>query len=194
MVELEWPPRLRLGDSDFVRLTLIPLADGYTVTTEFPDHTDRHRDAAGAARERLRAGRGSPGWTGWALRFPRGRAGILSPAWPAGHLALVLTPRHAGQQRLSSTLWLRWIPAAGSDRPLRETVAYSRSLDVQVDLILWLDAWTGDDRRSAGALLRGRAGPGRPDWVYQPARAGLRAGSQPGPGIGAPPRPGAGYL
>jgi len=33
VVELEWPPQMRLGDSDVVRLALLPSLDGYTVTT-----------------------------------------------------------------------------------------------------------------------------------------------------------------
>jgi hypothetical protein len=38
VVEVEWPESLHLGDSDVVRMALIPTRDGYTITTEFPDH------------------------------------------------------------------------------------------------------------------------------------------------------------
>ena len=38
MIELEWPSALRLGESDLVRLSLVPYRDGYVVTAEFPEH------------------------------------------------------------------------------------------------------------------------------------------------------------
>src|SRR5690606_1981662 len=38
MAEVEWPPRMRLGESDVVRLSLLPSEEGYVVTTEFPEH------------------------------------------------------------------------------------------------------------------------------------------------------------
>ena len=38
MVELEWPQQMRLGDSDIVRLALIPAQEGYVVSAEFPEH------------------------------------------------------------------------------------------------------------------------------------------------------------
>ena len=38
VVELEWPPSMRLGDSDIIRLALIPYGDDYQVTTEFDEH------------------------------------------------------------------------------------------------------------------------------------------------------------
>ncbi|HEX8681107.1 MAG TPA: hypothetical protein VF707_02260, partial [Ardenticatenaceae bacterium] len=38
IVEVEWPARMALGDSDLIRLSLVPDEEGYVVTTEFPDH------------------------------------------------------------------------------------------------------------------------------------------------------------
>ena len=37
-MEVEWPWRLHLGDSDVVRLSLVPSSEGYQLTTEFPEH------------------------------------------------------------------------------------------------------------------------------------------------------------
>ena len=34
IVELEWPPEMRLGESDIVRIALIPSYEGYSVTIE----------------------------------------------------------------------------------------------------------------------------------------------------------------
>jgi len=37
-VEVEWPSAMRLGESDVVRMALVPTSGGYTLTTEFPEH------------------------------------------------------------------------------------------------------------------------------------------------------------
>ena len=44
LVEVEWPESLHLGDSDVVRMALIPSEKGYTLTTEFPDHSTITQD------------------------------------------------------------------------------------------------------------------------------------------------------
>ena len=43
-VELEWPDRMRLGDSDVIRLSLVPVKDGYVARAEFPDHALQTRE------------------------------------------------------------------------------------------------------------------------------------------------------
>jgi hypothetical protein len=189
MVELEWPPRLRLGDSDFVRLTLIPLADGYTVTTEFPDHTTvtetlqvQHEsgyELAAAARLDGVAFEISPGTE---------QEYSLTPGQPVTW-RWSLQPRHAGQQRLSITLLLRWIPAAGSDRPLRETVAYSRSLGVQVVSFFGLTRGQAMTGGLLGLFLGGGLSMVALTGIGQPARAALRV-LDPNPALALEPRPG----
>ncbi len=37
-IEFEYPQQLFFGDSDVIRLSLIPNVDGYIVQSEFPDH------------------------------------------------------------------------------------------------------------------------------------------------------------
>jgi hypothetical protein len=37
-VQVEWPARIRLGESDVVRLTLIPTSKSYLLVTEYPEH------------------------------------------------------------------------------------------------------------------------------------------------------------
>jgi hypothetical protein len=39
VVELEWPASLRLGDSDIIRLALVPEGSSYSLEAEFPEHT-----------------------------------------------------------------------------------------------------------------------------------------------------------
>ena len=36
--------RLRLGDSDVIRLALVPTKDGYVAQAEFPDHSLQTRE------------------------------------------------------------------------------------------------------------------------------------------------------
>ncbi|MDX1435841.1 MAG: hypothetical protein R3335_03455, partial [Anaerolineales bacterium] len=36
LIELEWPTTMRLGDSDVVRLALVPDEEGYRLLAEFP--------------------------------------------------------------------------------------------------------------------------------------------------------------
>jgi hypothetical protein len=38
-IEVEWPTNLNLGDSDIIRLALIPTTSGYTTQLEYPEHT-----------------------------------------------------------------------------------------------------------------------------------------------------------
>lgn len=133
IVELEWPPSLRLGDSDILRMALIPSRDGYTVTTEFPEHN--------VASQNLSVKR--PG--GYELQAAARLDGIDFDISPAGDQVQYLPinettewrwsirPRTVGQQRLSVTLRLRWTPIAGAGGIARETTVYSRGLDIQVN-------------------------------------------------------------
>jgi hypothetical protein len=43
-----------------------------------------------------------------------------------------LTPQQPGRQRITVTLLLRWVPAAGADSVVREAVAYSKGLEIRV--------------------------------------------------------------
>ncbi|MGH2523963.1 MAG: hypothetical protein ACRDH2_15765, partial [Anaerolineales bacterium] len=132
VVELEWPPQMRLGDSDLIRLSLIPFKDGYLVTTEFADHQTvtstvpvaRSGGYDLSAVARLDA-------TGFVFSPPGEQALGLPPEEPATW-RWTLTPRTAGQHRLSIALRLRWTPQPGNPNPLRETQIYSKGLEVRV--------------------------------------------------------------
>lgn len=132
LVELEWPSRLRLGDSDVVRLTLIPSIDGYTVQTDFPEHSTELQavqvnrpdgyDLYAAARL---------DGVGF-LVAPSGEQAQFLPPGETLTWQWSLQPRSAGQHRLAVTILLRWIPQPGYSNRLRENVVYSRGLDIQV--------------------------------------------------------------
>ena len=189
MVELEWPPRLRLGDSDFVRLTLIPQVDGYTVTTEFPDHTTvtetievQHESGyqlAAAARLDGVAFEISPS---------EEQEYSLTPGQPVTW-RWSLQPRHAGQQRLSVTLQLRWIPLADSGSFPRQAVAFSRSLDVRVVSFFGLTRGQAMTGGLLGLFFGGGLSVVALTGVGQPARAALRV-LDPNPALALEPRPG----
>ncbi len=132
VVELEWPSRLRLGDSDILRLSLIPSKDGYTVTTEFPEHniTSQNLPVKRPGGYELQAAARLDGTT-----FDIAPAGDQVQYLPVGEASewrWSIRPRAAGQQRLSVSLRLRWIPEVGTGGTTRETTVFSRGLDIQV--------------------------------------------------------------
>lgn len=138
MVELEWPARLRLGESDVLRLALVPAEGGYTAQAEFPEHTlatqsvpvQRPPGYSLSAVARLDGVGFDISPTGDQLRLvPPGE--VVSWRWS-------LAPRAPGRQRLSIVLLLRWEPDPGLSAPRRESSVYGRSLDVQVISFLGL--------------------------------------------------------
>ena len=132
IVQVEWPERMRLGDSDVIRLAILPAEEGYTLVTEFPEHQtitqtlpiDRPGGFDLFAVARLDG-------VGFEISPAGEQIQYMPPAQPLGW-RWTLSPRSAGQQRLSITLTLRWIPVAGQVGISREITVYSRPLDIQV--------------------------------------------------------------
>lgn len=132
LVELEWPPVMRLGDSDVIRLSLIPSQEGYTITTDFPNHQVDMQDIT------------IPRPGGYDLSAVARLDGVgfsLSPtneqesALPPGETITwrwTVAPNAPGQQRLTISLKLRWLPQPGTPATVRESLAFSRGLDVRV--------------------------------------------------------------
>jgi hypothetical protein len=140
MLEVEWPPQMRIGDSDTLRLSLLPSQDGYTVTTEFEEHAAQNSAVSVARVE---------GYSLWAAARVDAANFVLSPegeqvrALPAGSAVTWrwnLTPRSTGRQRVSLILLLRWIPLEAGPGSVRERELYSRSLTVEVISFLGLSA------------------------------------------------------
>lgn len=132
IAEVEWPGRMRLGESDVVRLALLPVDDGYVVSAEFPEHetiteTVTLEQLAGydvIATARLDG-------VGFSLA-PRGDQ---PQNWqPERQLTWrwTISPRRSGQQRLSLALTMQWRPEAGRSLPSRQLTTFSRALDVEV--------------------------------------------------------------
>ena len=189
MVELEWPPRLRLGNSDFVRLTLIPQADGYTVTTEFPDHTTvtetievQHESGYQlAAAARL---------DGVAFEIsPADGARIFADPGPAGHLALVLAAAPCRTAAFERHFAAALDSPGRFGQPPRQAVAFSRSLDVRVVSFFGLTRGQAMTGGLLGLFFGGGLSVVALTGVGQPARAALRV-LDPNPALALEPRPG----
>lgn len=149
VAELEWPPRMRLGESDVVRLALLPAEDGYVVTADFPEHrtvteTVALEQLAGydvVAAARLDG-----------VGFDLSPAGERQQDWRPGRALSwrwTISPRQAGQQRLSVALTVHWRPEPGRSLPSRQATVFSRGLDVQVVSLLGL---TRNQAVAAGVL------------------------------------------
>jgi hypothetical protein len=130
-VEMEWPDTLRLGDSDVIRLAIVPTAEGYMVEAEFPEHQTQQR---AIQFERP---------AGYDLYAAAALQGISFEIVPAGEQVRQLrqgetaswywslASNQAGRHRLALTLTLRWVDRA-SGAMVRETQVFSRAMNVQV--------------------------------------------------------------
>ena len=132
VVEVEWPGRLYLGDTDVVRLSLIPAANGYELVSEFPDHQTitqsvpvvRPVDFDLYAIARL-------GGLGFEIAPEKEQNSML----PSGEVVTwhwSIIPKSPGRHRLTTSLTFRWEPRSGINEQPREAVAYSKGLDVRV--------------------------------------------------------------
>jgi len=138
IIELEWPSQMRLGESDIIRIALIPSTDGYIVTTEFPEHqiiinpvpVERPGGYGLSASARL----DSVGF----LISPDNEITQGLPLDQPVTWRWTLQPLTAGQHRLSLSLKLLWTPLPGNPSPPRETVIYSKGLTMQVISFLGL--------------------------------------------------------
>ena len=132
LVEVEWPERLHLGDSDVVRMALIPSDKGYTLTTEFPDHSTITQDVPVVRPEGYDLSAvGRLDGVGFTISPSKDQVSSLPIDQPViWHWSL--TPEQPGQQRLTVSLLLRWEPLPGTDGIRREAVAYSKGLDMHV--------------------------------------------------------------
>lgn len=155
LVEMEWPDRLRLGDSDVIRLALVPTKEGYVARAEFPDHALQTREVPVPRPD---------GYTLYAIARLDGVGFDIAPTGdqerflPAGEEVAwrwTLSPRKPGQQRLSVQLRLRWVPAAGAAGSARESQIYARALDVQVSSFLGMSPAQAASTGLASLLLSG---------------------------------------
>jgi len=193
LVELEWPARLRLGDSDVVRLALVPSLDGYQVVADFPEH---RTDARGVQVERI------AGYDLWAVARLDAVGFQVSPLGEQAHVlpqnepvtwVWTLSPLAPGQQRLSVSLMVRWVPAPGSGPGtggnLRRAEVYSRGLDVAVPSFFGLSRGQAMTGGFLGLLVGGSLCLLALVVLPQPSRPSLEA-ALPNPDLAIEPAPG----
>jgi len=138
VVEVEWPPEMRLGDSDLIRLSLIPAADAIELVTEFEDHTtitqpvriDRPPGFDLSAIARLDA-------SGFEVSPESEQVQAIAPGQTAT-FRWTVRPLDGGQHRIALTVRLRWSPQPGNTQPERETALYDRGFTIQVSALLGL--------------------------------------------------------
>ncbi len=138
MVELEWPASLRLGESDLVRLSIVPFQGGYVVKAEFPEH-DVQSTPVTVTRQAgyTLSGVARLDGVGFEISPPGDQVQPL-PVDQTVTWRWTLQPRAAGQQRLSILLNLVWTPENAALGTARLVQAYSRGMDVQVVSFLGL--------------------------------------------------------
>lgn len=150
VIEMEWPTQMHLGDSDIIRLSLVPSADGYTATMEYEDHslasqTVQVKRPSGYILKAAAHLYGAnfaiePGEAVW---YPVNEGEATVWRWSVAATS-------AGRQRLSLFLLLRWEPDAGISGNVKEAVLFDRGFEIQVL------SWFGMNR--SGALWLGFIG------------------------------------
>jgi hypothetical protein len=158
MVELEWPAGLRLGDSEVVRLALVPFEDGYLAQAEFPEHALQTRPVPVPRPDgyELYAVARLDG-VGFAIE-PAGEQERFLPVNEAVAWRWTFSPRAAGRQSLAVQLLLRWVPAgefSGAVPAPRESLVFSRGLTLDVRSFLGLSPLQAGLAGLVGLLVGG---------------------------------------
>lgn len=139
LVELEWAPVVRLGDSDGVRLSLVPDAQGFLIGAE----------TGGKVVTRSVPVPRPAGYDVVAIAVLSGVAFDVSPGGdqtrdvPEGQPVVwrwTVQPRGTGEHRLALSLTLRQTPRDRAQGAPREFTAFSRSLDMRVVDVFGLPA------------------------------------------------------
>jgi len=136
-LQVSWPSLVRLGESDLVRLTLVPSHMSYLLVTEFSDHSEITHTLAITPYEgyELFAAARLDGVN--FLVSPQGEQVQFLPADQPVEWRWSISPRRPGNQSLSVALRLKWVPEA-SHLAVREITVYSAGLDVRVASFLGL--------------------------------------------------------
>ncbi len=153
-IELEWPAELRLGDSDIIRLSLIPSSEGYKVQVEFPDHTAEVEPAEVPY---------IPGYSVLAIARldaagfdfePKGQQvqALIQDVPISWHWTIY--PESAGRHRMSVLLNLRWIPQDTS-QAIKEVAFWQKGIEVQVNAPFGLSVPQARAVGIAGVLVGG---------------------------------------
>ncbi|MBI3360998.1 MAG: hypothetical protein HY023_07795 [Chloroflexi bacterium] len=165
-VEIEWPPAIRVGDSDFIRLSLVPDAEGsLTPTAETAGHQtqgepitipnlyDTHNVLAVAELSGV----------GFEIDRPGEISQTLLPAERV-QWQWIIAPKTAGSHTLTLALKLQFVPKAGG--PTSERSVWARLLKVEGRTVLGLSGRMADLLGVVGTISGGLLGFPFADRVY----------------------------
>ncbi len=151
VAELEYPSRIKLGDSDIIRVSLVPTRDGYLLTTDFEGNTTitqpvtipRPVGYIVSAKAELSS-----------IGFDIDRPLQTAPLREGERLDLrwTISPRQPGQQRLTLVLALVWTPADGSAPPT-ETQLFTQPISMQVASVLGMTSSQATQSGVAGLAI-----------------------------------------
>ena len=158
VIELEFPASLRLGESDVLRLALVPSADGYTARTDFSEHPLETQQVE-IPRPPGYSLRGVARLDGPGFEIaPSGEQSHLVPPGETVTWRWSLLARSPGRQRVAISLLLRWEPEPGTSGSPRESLAFGRSTEIQVSSLLGLSQAQAGFMGFVGLLLGGGLG------------------------------------
>jgi hypothetical protein len=150
-VELEYPGRIKLGDSDAVRVSLVPTAGGYTPIIETPGNTI----ITGPVVIRQQTGYtpfidASLSGVNFDIDQPRKRA--LLGAGQRLDFRWTVSPRQSGQQRLIVDVRVVWTPDDAA-RPTLESQLFSKPLNVEVAAVFGMTSAQAGQAGAAGVAV-----------------------------------------
>lgn len=152
VVEVEYPPYMRLGDSEMIRLSLVPSAEGYTLTLDAPNNEaitravniKRPLNTEVSAEARLSG-------VGFEIAEHNPQA-VALPAAEGVTWRWTVSPRETGQHKLSISVDLMWAPL-GSTAPSKRSQLFSKGFDIQVQSLLGLTSTQSNMLGAAGLAL-----------------------------------------
>lgn len=163
IVEVEWPPRMRLGDSEVIRLSFIPSPEGgYVPVVEEGGHEVKATAVVPIPEEKFRRY--------WVYAVP-GLSSInfeIDPPQPVSQEVLPgqpnvwrwsIKPREGGDHKLNLSLTLRWEPReAGSETRVSEQQVWSDTLSISVQTSFGLNVFQADIVGLVGSVVGGALG------------------------------------
>lgn len=151
VAELEYPSRIKLGDSDIIRVSLVPTRDGYLLTTDFEGNTTitqpvtipRPAGFLVSAKAELSS-----------VGFDIDRPLQTAPLREGERLDLrwTVSPRQPGQHRLALALALVWTPVEGSAQPTEKQL-FTYPISVQVASVLGMTSSQATQSGVAGLAI-----------------------------------------
>ncbi len=186
-VEVEWPPRLRTGESGLVRLALYPTDLGFVAAAEMPD---------GEIMTEQVVVEPQPGYD---LEGAAALQGVAFTIGPSREQRQPLDPHDRaewrwtvqtespGDQTLNLTLTLHWVPQPGNDAPARQKQLFGQSFRVRVRSWLGLTLSQAMLWGFVGlAVASGLSWPLLGGWLRPPFTSRV---TRPNPGVSLEPHP-----